>query len=42
MALSDDLRKWVVEAVVLGGLSRNVAARRFGASVRASQARCAG
>ena len=26
MALSDDLRKRVVEAVVLGGLSRNQAA----------------
>jgi len=32
MALSDDLRKRVVEAVVLGGLSRNSAARRFGVS----------
>ena len=29
MALSDDLRKRVVEAVVLGGLSRNAAARRL-------------
>jgi hypothetical protein len=28
MALSDDLRKRVVEAVVLGRLSRNAAARR--------------
>ena len=27
MALSDDLRKRVVEAVVLGGVSRNAAAR---------------
>src|SRR5271169_4927330 len=33
MALSDDLRKRVVEAVVLGGLSRNAAARRFGVSI---------
>ena len=33
MALSDDLRKRVVEAVVLGGLSRNGAARRFGVSI---------
>ena len=29
MALSDDLRKRVVEAVVSGGLSRNAAAKRF-------------
>jgi transposase len=29
MALSDDLRKRVVEAVVSGGLSRNSAAKRF-------------
>jgi transposase len=33
MALSDDLRKRVVEAVVLGGLSRNAAGRRFGVSI---------
>jgi len=33
MALSDDLRKRVVEAVVLGGLSRNAAARRFAVSI---------
>jgi transposase len=33
MALSDDLRKRVVEAVVLGGLSRNAAARRFDVSI---------
>ena len=33
MALSDDLRERVVEAVVLGGLSRNAAARRFGVSI---------
>jgi transposase len=33
MALSNDLRKRVVEAVVLGGLSRNAAARRFGVSI---------
>lgn len=33
MALSDDLRKRVVEAVVLGGVSRNAAARRFGVSI---------
>ena len=33
MALSDDLRKRVVEAVVLRGLSRNAAARRFGVSI---------
>src|SRR5271157_3584070 len=33
MALSDDLRKRVVEAVVLGGLSRNAAAGRFGVSI---------
>jgi transposase len=32
MALSDDLRKRVVEAVVEGGLSRN-AARRFEVSI---------
>lgn len=29
MALSGDLRKRVVEAVVSGGLSRNAAAKRF-------------
>ena len=29
MALSDDIRKRVVEAVVSGGLSRNAAAKRF-------------
>ena len=33
MALSDDLRKRVAEAVVLGRLSRNAAARRFGVSI---------
>ena len=33
MALSDDFRERVVEAVVLGGLSRNAAARRFGVSI---------
>jgi len=33
MALSDDLRKRVVEAVVLGGLSRNAATRRFSVSI---------
>ena len=33
MALSDDLRKRVVDAVVEGGMSRNAAARRFGVSI---------
>ena len=33
MALSEDLRERVVEAVVLGGLSRNQAAARFKVSV---------
>src|SRR5208282_2471856 len=33
MVLSDDLRKRVVEAVVLGGLSRNQAAARFKVSI---------
>jgi transposase len=33
MALSDDLRKRVVEAVVSGGLSRNAAVRRFAVSI---------
>ena len=33
MALSDDLRERVVEAVVLGGLSRNQAAARFKVSI---------
>ena len=33
MALSEDLRTRVVEAVVVGGLSRNAAARRFGVSI---------
>jgi len=33
MALSDDLRKRVVDAVVGGGLSRNAAAKRFGVSI---------
>ena len=33
MALSDDLRKRVVEAVVSGGLSRNAAAQRFDVSI---------
>ena len=33
MGLSNDLRERVVEAVVLGGLSRNQAAARFKVSV---------
>ena len=33
MAVSDDLRERVVEAVVLGGLSRNQAATRFKVSI---------
>ena len=33
MALSDDLRERVVEGVVVGGLSRNAAAKRFGVSI---------
>jgi transposase len=33
MALSDDLRKRVVDAVLEGGMSRNGAARRFGVSI---------
>ena len=33
MALSDDLRKRVGEAVVFGGLSRNAAAKRFEVSI---------
>lgn len=33
MAVSDDLRERVVEAVVLGGLSRNQAAKRFKVSI---------
>src|SRR5271169_1383478 len=33
MALSDDLRERVVEAVVDGGMSRNAAAKRFGVSI---------
>jgi transposase len=33
MALSDDLRKRVVDAVVEEGMSRNAAARRFGVSI---------
>src|SRR5208283_2944246 len=33
MALSDDLRKRVVDAVVVGGLSRNAAAKHFGVSI---------
>ncbi len=33
MALSDDLRKRVVDVVVVDGLSRNAAARRFGVSI---------
>ena len=33
MALSDDLRKRVVEAVVLDGLSRNAAAKLFKVSI---------
>jgi transposase len=33
MALSDDLGKRIVEAVVQGGMSRNAAAKRFGVSI---------
>jgi transposase len=33
MALSDDLRGRVVDAVLEGGMSRNAAARRFGVSI---------
>ena len=33
MALSDDLRKRVVGAVLEGGMSRNAAAKRFGVSI---------
>jgi hypothetical protein len=33
MALSDDLRKRVVEAVISGGLSHNAAAKRFEVSI---------
>jgi transposase len=33
MALSNDLRKRVVEAVTDGGMSRNAAAKRFGVSI---------
>ena len=33
MALSDDLRKRVVETVVEGGVSRNAAAKRFEVSI---------
>ena len=33
MALSDDLRKRVIEAVAQGGMSRNAAAKRFGVSI---------
>jgi transposase len=33
MALSEDLRTRVVEAVIQGGLSRNAAAKRFAVSV---------
>ena len=33
MALSEDLRKRVVDAVVVGGLSRNAAAKRFGVGI---------
>ena len=33
MALSDDLRKRVVGAVLEGGMSRNGAAKRFGVSI---------
>jgi transposase len=40
MAPSEDLRKRVVEAVVMRGLSRNAAARRFRVSI-ASVERCA-
>jgi len=40
MALSDDLRERVVEAVVEGGMSRNAAAKRFG--IRHRQRRALG
>ncbi len=45
MAVSDDLRERVVEAVVLGGLSRNQAAARFKGNrcedrTRGSEKRC--
>ena len=33
MALSDDLRIRVVDAVVIDGMSRNAAAKRFGVSI---------
>jgi len=33
MALSDDLRKRVIEAVARDGMSRNAAAKRFGVSI---------
>jgi transposase len=33
MALSDDLRARVIEAVTHGGMSRNAAAKRFGVSI---------
>jgi transposase len=33
MALSDDLRTRVIEAVTQGGMSRNAAAKRFGVSI---------
>jgi transposase len=33
MALSDDLRKRVVDAVLEGGMSRNAAAKRFGVGI---------
>ncbi len=32
-ALSDDLRRWVIEAVTLGGLSCHAATERFAVSV---------
>ncbi len=33
MALSDNLRKRVMDVVVVGGLSRNAAAKRFAVSI---------
>jgi transposase len=33
MALSDDLRKRVIEAVARDGMSRNATAKRFGVSI---------
>ena len=37
MALSDDLRKRVVEAVTDGGMSRNAAAKRFGVNIASAR-----